>query len=369
MQKLNFIDLSKQQKVISADLTSRIAKVLKDGQYLFGQEVEELEVKLAKRTGTKYCVSVGSGTDALIIALMSMDIGHGDEVIVPAFTFAATIEAVLLVGATPVLADIEPASCNICCLSIIEKISSKTKAIIPVSLYGQMAKLDDIMRLKSGYPNIQVLEDAAQSFGATRHGLKSCGASDIACTSFFPSKPLGAYGDGGAIFTNNSALARRCKRLRNHGQEGKYNHVELGLLSRLDTIQAAILLSKLEVFDDEVNTRLLLSKKYEKKCDSIGLAYVKTSAGNTNLRAQYTILTPAENDRDELVEFLSNSGIPTAIHYPKALHKYIPYKAYGNNDLINSESIANRVISLPFHPYISDGEVDMIFEAITNYVS
>ena len=226
-----------------------------------------------------------------------------------------------------------------------------------MSLYGQMAKIDEIMRLKSEYPNIQVLEDAAQSFGATRHGLKSCGASDIACTSFFPSKPLGAYGDGGAIFTNSSILARRCIRLRNHGQEGKYNHVELGLLSRLDTIQAAILLSKLEVFDDEVKSRLLLSKTYEKMCDNIGLEYVKTSDGNTNLRAQYTILMPTDNERFEFVKFLSNSGIPTAIHYPKALHKYIPYESYGSNDLTNSESIADRVISLPFHPYISDGKL------------
>ena len=185
---------------------------------------------------------------------------------------------------------------------------------------------------------------------------------------FFSSKPLGAYGDGGAIFTNNSSLARRCIRLRNHGQEGKYNHVELGLLSRLDTIQAAILLSKLEVFDDEVNSSCHFLKRMNKCVIVSAFRMLKHLLVILICVHKYSLIMPTDNDRNELAEFLSNSGIPTAIHYPKALHKYIPYGSYGNNDLTNSESIADRVISLPFHPYISDGEVDIIFEAITKYV-
>lgn len=369
MQKLKFIDLGAQYRLNSHNVKSRIEKVLDHGQFIFGEEVEELELKLAEIVRVNHCITVGSGTDALIISLMALNIGVGDEVIIPAFTFAATIEAVLLVGATPVLADVDPITCNICYSSVKEKLNTKTKAIIPVSLFGQMAPLEEIMHLASSFRNVKVIEDAAQSFGAKRLGLESCSVTDIACTSFFPSKPLGCYGDGGALFTNDAKLDERIKRLRNHGQDGRrYNHVELGLLSRLDTLQAAVLLAKLDNFEEEINLRYHLSKIYEARCEAVNLDYVKTMAGNTNVRAQFTVFTPPKKDRQSFIDHLSCKGIPTAVHYPKPLHKYKPFKKYSCSNLKNAELLANTVLSLPFHPYISEQEIEYIFEGISEYV-
>ena len=257
-----FIDLKTQYRALQSQIQERINRVLEHGQYIMGPEVKELEEKLAAYTGAKHCITVASGTEALLISLMALAIKPGDEIITTPFTFVATAEVIVLLGAKPVFVDIEPDTCNIDASKIEEKITNRTKAIMPVSLYGQPADIDEINAIAARHGNIPVVEDAAQSFGATYKGKKSCNLSTIGCTSFFPSKPLGCYGDGGAIFTNDDAIAQACKEIRVHGQSARYVHTRVGVGGRMDTLQCAIVLAKLERFDWEIEQRIKIGQRY-----------------------------------------------------------------------------------------------------------
>jgi UDP-2-acetamido-2-deoxy-ribo-hexuluronate aminotransferase len=259
---LDFIDLKTQQDALRPGLEQKIQRVLQHGQYILGPEVRELEQRLAAYTGAQHCITVSSGTDALLISLMALGIGPGDEVITTPFTFVATVEVIVLVGATPVFVDIAPDSCNMNAALIEAKITQRTKAIMPVSLYGQPADMDEINAIAARHGDIPVIEDAAQSFGATYRGKQSCNLSSIGCTSFFPSKPLGCYGDGGAIFTSDDAIAQACREIRVHGQSKRYVHSRIGVGGRMDTLQAAIILAKLEGFPDEVARRQAVARRY-----------------------------------------------------------------------------------------------------------
>ncbi len=373
---MQFIDLKTQQDRIRSELDRRIHSVLEHGQYILGPEVNELEERLATYTGAKYCISCGNGTDALMIAQMAIGIGPGDEVIVPGFSYIATAETVALLGAKPVYVDIDPRTYNLNAALLEKAITTRTKAIIPVSLFGQCADFDSInmvveshnkLRLESGGQNpIIVIEDAAQSFGASYKGRKSCSLSTIACTSFFPSKPLGCYGDGGAIFTSDDELATIIRQIARHGQDRRYHHVRVGVNSRLDTLQAAIILAKLDIFDEELELRQQVADEYL-KCfseynEQIILPYVESQ--NTSVWAQFTL--QVEN-RDEVQKVLNEAGIPTAVHYPIPLNKQ-PAVADMQIGLPVGDSVAKQVISLPMHPYFSDGQQLKVVEAFRGYV-
>ena len=321
---IDFIDLKAQQILIKNKIDAGIQRVLAHGQYILGPEVAELEQRLAEFTGSKHCISVANGTDALQIAQMALGIGPGDEVITPGFTYIATAETVALLGAKPVYVDINPNTYNLDPALLEAAITRRTKAIIPVSLYGQCADFDAInaIALKHGIP---VIEDAAQSFGATYKGQKSCNLSTIACTSFFPSKPLGCYGDGGAIFTSDDELAKVMRQIARHGQDRRYHHIRVGVNSRLDTLQAAILLPKLDILDGEIAMRQQVAARYSSlivateasdEGYSVVTPYVESS--NTSVFAQYTIRV---NDRDKVQQRLHAAGIATAVHYPIPLNR------------------------------------------------
>lgn len=359
---MEFIDLKTQYQRLKADIDAGIQRVLDHGQYILGPEVAELEEKLAAYTGSKYCISVANGTDALQIAQMALGIGHGDEVITPGFTYIATAETVALLGAKPVYVDIDPRTYNLDPALLEAAITPRTKAIVPVSLYGQCADFDAINAIAAKH-GIPVIEDAAQSFGATYKGRKSCNLSTIACASFFPSKPLGCYGDGGAIFTNDDELAKVMRQISRHGQDRRYHHVRVGVNSRLDTLQAAILLPKLAVLDEELKARQQVADTYNnllKSHTSIPVSHPReggdpSSASlitpyiepyNTCAWAQYTIQVP---NREGLQEQLKQAGIPTAVHYPIPLNKQ-PAVADDNVKLPVGDAVAQRVLSLPMHP-------------------
>lgn len=363
---MQFIDLAAQQARIKDKIDATIAKVLAHGQYILGPEVNELEEKLADYTGAKYCITVANGTDALQIAQMALGIGPGDEVITPGFTYIATAETVALLGAKPVCVDIDPKTYNLDPNLLEAAITPRTKAIIPVSLYGQCADFDAINAIADKY-NIPVIEDAAQSFGATYKGRKSCNLSTIACTSFFPSKPFGCYGDGGAIFTNDDELALVMRQIARHGQDRRYHHIRIGVNSRLDTIQAAILLVKLDIFDEELKSREFFAELYHKllqKGEKKGLILPSVTVNKKSAWAQYTI---SSDYRDELIKHLKKKNIPTAIHYPFPINKQPIFKdqkkqlEYGNR-------AATSVFSVPFHPYLTKAEVESIAEAILEYL-
>jgi len=314
--------------------------------------VAELEDKLAQYTGAKHCITVSSGTDALLLSLMGLGIGPGDEVITTPFTFVATAEVIVLVGAKPVFVDIKPDTCNIDSRLIEEKITAQTKAIMPVSLYGQPADMDEINAIAARNGNIPVIEDAAQSFGATFKGRKSCNLSTIGCTSFFPSKPLGCYGDGGAIFTNDDNLAQTFKELRVHGQSERYVHTRIGVGARMDSIQCAVLLAKLQRFEWEIDRRLEIGARYNEAMDEAGIERVKQRSDRTSVFAQYTLMSP---DRDALIATLKEQGIPTAVHYPIPLNEQPAYKRLCCPDCTPiAQQIAKRVISLPMGPDLSE---------------
>ncbi|MBP59131.1 MULTISPECIES: DegT/DnrJ/EryC1/StrS family aminotransferase [Idiomarina] len=353
---MQFIDLAAQQARIKDKIDAGITRVLAHGKYILGPEVQELEEKLAEYTGAKYCITVANGTDALQIAQMALGIGPGDEVITPGFTYIATAETVALLGAKPVYVDIDPKTYNIDPSLIEEAITEKTKAIIPVSLYGQPADFDRINEVANKY-NIPVIEDAAQSFGATYKGKKSCNLSTIACTSFFPSKPLGCYGDGGAIFTNDEGLATVMRQIARHGQERRYHHVRVGVNSRLDTMQAAILLPKLDILDDEIGLRNRAAENYTQLLNEAGLSSTPfVEIFNTSAWAQYTIQV---DNRDLVQEKLKNEGIPTAVHYPIPLNKQ-PAVGKKLSNLDVGDILAKKVISLPMHPYIDQKTIELI---------
>ncbi len=369
IKKIEFIDLKTQYANLKEAIDVRIHRVLDHGQYIMGPEVYELEKKLEAYTGAKHCITVASGTEALLIALMALGIKPGDEVITTPFTFAATAEVIVLLGAIPVFVDIQPDTCNIDPSLIETAISSKTKAIMPVSLYGQVADMDEINPIAARHGHIPVIEDAAQSFGATYKTHKSCNLSTIGCTSFFPSKPLGCYGDGGALFTNDDALAKIMREIRIHGQEKRYHHTRIGVGGRMDTLQCAIVLAKLDCFDWEIQQRIQVGDRYLKLLKT--MSHVKqpvVSSDRTCVWAQFTI--QVEN-REAVIEQLKAEGIPTAVHYPIPLHRQPAYRDLCriSGNLENSEAAALRVLSLAMHPYIELETQKCIVQALAKMVT
>ncbi|PWW37682.1 UDP-2-acetamido-2-deoxy-ribo-hexuluronate aminotransferase [Idiomarina loihiensis] len=357
---MQFIDLAAQQARIKDKIDAGIARVLAHGKYILGPEVQELEEKLANYTGAKYCITVANGTDALQIAQMALGIGPGDEVITPGFTYIATAETVALLGAKPVYVDIDPKTYNIDPELIEAAITEKTKAIIPVSLYGQPADFDRINEIANKY-NIPVIEDGAQSFGATYKGKKSCNLSTIACTSFFPSKPLGCYGDGGAIFTNDEELAAVMRQIARHGQDRRYHHIRVGINSRLDTLQATILLPKLNILDDEIGLRNTVAESYTRLLNEAGVNSTPfIEPHNTSAWAQYTIQV---DNRSEVQEKLKSKGIPTTVHYPIPLNKQ-PAVENKTSNLNVGDTVAEKVISLPMHPYLDYSSQGLVIKAL-----
>ena len=357
---IHFFDLEEQHARVRVAVESNIAKVLEHGKYILGPEVQELEERLADYTSTKHCISCGNGTDALQIALMAIGVGVGDEVITPAFSYIAAAEAIKLLGAKPIYIDVDVNTFNVNTSLIESLITPKTKAIIPVSLFGQPADFDIINELADRYA-ITVIEDAAQSFGSTYKLKKSCNLSTIACTSFFPTKPLGCYGDGGAIFTSTEDLATKIRQIARHGQDRRYSHLRLGVNSRLDTIQAAILLAKLEVLDEEIKNRETLAQLYSKVLMSnpdIRVPIIQSQ--NQSAWAQYTILC---DDRKKIQDTLKNNGIPTAVHYPLPVYKQPSVKEIDVHCPI-SDCLSKQVLSLPLHSYIEDEEKDKILTAL-----
>ncbi len=353
---IEFIDLKTQQARIKDKIDAGIQRVLAHGQYILGPEVAELEEKLAAFVGAKYCITCANGTDALQIAQMALGIGPGDEVITPGFTYIATAETVALLGAKPVYVDIDPRTYNLDPQLLEAAITPRTKAIIPVSLYGQCADFDAINAIAGKY-GIPVIEDAAQSFGATYKGKRSCNLTTIACTSFFPSKPLGCYGDGGAIFTNDEDLAKVIRQIARHGQDRRYHHIRVGVNSRLDTLQAAVLLPKLEIFSAEIELRNQVAQSYTKLLNESGITTTPfIEAHNTSAWAQYTIRV---NDRDQVQQQLKEAGIPTAVHYPIPLNKQ-PAVADTNVCLPIGDKVAEQVMSLPMHPYMSEENLQRV---------
>ena len=346
-----FIDLKTQYRELKPQIQERINRVLEHGQYIMGPEVVELETRLAEYTGAKHCITVASGTEALLISLMALDIGPGDEVITTPFTFVATAEVIVLLGAKPVFVDIEPDTCNINAALIEKKITTKTRAIIPVSLYGQPADMDEINEIACCYGNIPVIEDAAQSFGAMYKGRKSCNLSTIGCTSFFPSKPLGCYGDGGAIFTSDEILATRMRQIRVHGQSERYVHTEIGVGGRMDTLQCAIVLAKLERFDWELKQRQIIGERYNQYLNYSDVKHVQQRSDRTSVFAQYTIF---HEDRSKVQSLLSSLSIPTAIHYPIPLNEQLAYRSLCCPECTPIASYASKtVISLPLSAYLT----------------
>lgn len=357
---MEFIDLAAQQARIKEKIDAGIQRVLAHGQYILGPEVAELEEKLAAFVGAKHCISVANGTDALQIVQMAFGIGPGDEVITPGFTYIATAETVALLGAKPVYVDVCPQTYNLDPAKLEAAITAKTKAIIPVSLYGQCADFDEINVIANKY-GIPVIEDAAQSFGASYKGKMSCNLSTVATTSFFPSKPLGCYGDGGAIFTNDDELALVMRQIARHGQDRRYHHIRVGVNSRLDTLQAAILLPKLDILAEEIELRQKIASQYNQLLNEAGIhttPFVETH--NISAWAQYTI--QVEN-RDELQAKLKDLGIPTAVHYPIPLNKQ-PAVADSSVSLPVGDAIAEKVVSLPFHPYMAVNDIAQVCAAL-----
>ncbi|MDD3266251.1 MAG: DegT/DnrJ/EryC1/StrS family aminotransferase [Burkholderiales bacterium] len=362
---MQFIDLKKQYELIKDDVLNEINQVLESGQYIMGDKVPELERVLSDYNGSKHCIGVCDGTKALLIALMALDIKAGDEVIVPAFTFIATASMVSLLGAIPVFADVDKKTYNLDPNKIEQLITSKTKVIIPVSLYGQCADYDAINAIAARH-NLVVIEDGAQSFGATYKGRQSCNLTTVATTSFFPSKPLGCYGDGGAIFTNDDELAQKIHWIRIHGQDKRYHHAVLGLNGRLDTLQAGILLSKMRIFANEVKLRAEVANRYNVLLNDANCITPFLAAGNTSVYAQYSLLI---DDRDGLIKHLNDNGIPTAVHYPIPLHKQpIFTQNYHGQDLSVSEEVASKIVSLPMHPYLDHNTQDKIIEAVKSFI-
>jgi UDP-2-acetamido-2-deoxy-ribo-hexuluronate aminotransferase len=357
---MQFIDLAAQQARIKDKIDANIQKVLAHGKYISGPEVTELEEKLAAFTGAKHCITCANGTDALQIAQMALGIGPGDEVITPGFTYIATAETVALLRAKPVYVDIDPRTYNLDPTKLEAAITPRTKAIIPVSLYGQCADFDAINAIADKH-GIPVIEDAAQSFGASYKGKKSCNLSTIATTSFFPSKPLGGYGDGGAMFTNDDELAKVLRQIASHGQERRYHHIRVGVNSRLDTLQAAILLPKLELLGEEIQLRNQVAENYTRLLNEAGIATTPfVEKHNVSAWAQYTIRVA---NREAVQAKLKKAGIPTAVYYPAPLNKQ-PAVADEAASLPVGDEMAGTVMSLPMHPYMSSDELKKVVASL-----
>lgn len=372
---MQFIDLKVQQAAIQVDLNRRIADVLAHGQYIMGPEVAELERALASYVGVRHCATVASGTEALLIALMAIGVGQGDEVITTPFTFVATAEVIVLLGATPVFVDVEPHTANIDVSQIERKISSRTKAILPVSLYGQVANIDEINALASAHGNLPVIEDGAQSFGASYRGRKSCGLSTFGATSFFPSKPLGCYGDGGALFSDDDHLMAAAREIRVHGQSKRYVHTRIGVGGRMDTLQCAIVLAKWPRFAWEITERERIGTRYGKLLAEAGIDFRPLDArevgadlagprsltvlpDRSSVHAQYTILVP---NRARVQDNLASANIPTAVHYPVPLNEQPAYRDLCKGDPTPVSSwLARHVISLPMGPDLSEADQETV---------
>ena len=362
--KINFIDLKRQYVKYKAEIDLGIAEVLDSTQFIMGAKVDELERVLCNYVGVRYGIGVSSGTDAILLALMAYGIKGGDEVILPPFTFIATAEVISLLGARPVFVDIDEKTYNINPAMIEEKITNRTKGIIPVSLYGQVADMDTINSIAEKH-GLFVIEDACQSFGAMYKGKKSCGLPDIGVTSFFPSKPLGCYGDGGMVFTDDEDIAKRIKSLRVHGQEKRYQHKYIGINGRLDTIQAAVLLAKFHYLGEEIKLRETKGTYFtERLKDVVTTPFIEKH--NTTVYAQYSIRT---GKRDALSKYLNDSGVPTAIHYPVPLHQQVAfsYLGYKEGDFPVSEIVSKEILSLPMSPFILQDEQDYVIEKIREY--
>lgn len=360
---LPFIDLQAQYAALKSTIDARIQRVLDHGQYIMGPEVKELETALAARAGTRHCVTVASGTEALLIALMTLDLQPGDEVITTPFTFAATAETIVLLGGVPVFVDIEPDSCNLDASLVEAAITPRTKAIMPVSLYGQVCDMDVINAIAAKHGGIAVIEDAAQSFGASYKGRKSCGLSTWGATSFFPSKPLGCYGDGGALFTDDDALAQAAREIRVHGQSQRYTHTRVGVGGRMDTLQCAVVLGKLERFEWEVARRLAIGERYQQAIADLPLQRLAVRDDRDCVWAQFTVQV---DGRERVVEALKQAGIPTAIHYPRPLHRQPAYEQRCRvaTPLTNAEAAAQRVMSLPMSADLTEAQQDQIVAAL-----
>jgi UDP-2-acetamido-2-deoxy-ribo-hexuluronate aminotransferase len=358
-----FVDLKTQYTALRESIDARMRAVLEHGQYILGPEVAELEERLAVYTDARHCVTCASGTEALLIALLALDLKPGDEVITTPFTFVATAEMIVLIGAVPVFVDIEPDTCNIDASRIEAAVTPQTRAIMPVSLYGQPADMDEINAIAAQH-GLHVIEDAAQSFGATYKGRRSCNLSTIGCTSFFPSKPLGCYGDGGALFTDDDSLAETMRDIRVHGQPKRYYHTRIGVGGRMDTLQCAVLLAKLERFDWEVAKREEVARRYDTllKDRAPRLSLLTVRPDRTSVYAQYTVLA---RDRAQLESRLQEQGIPTAVHYPVPLHLQPAYARYGVEGRFPvSESVATEVISLPMYPDLAPAVQDQVVSAL-----
>ena len=365
---MQFTDLKAQYAALKTSIDARIQRVLDHGQYIMGPEVKEMEAALAAYTGAPHCVAVASGTEALLIALMAIGLKPGDEVITTPFTFVATAEVIVLLGGRPVYVDIEPGTCNIDVKGIEARITPRTRAIMPVSLYGQVADMDEINAVAARH-GLVVIEDAAQSFGATYRDRKSCNVSTIAATSFFPSKPLGCYGDGGALFSNDDAIAQAAREIRVHGQSGRYHHTRVGVGGRMDTLQCAVVLAKLERFGWELERRKALGDRYGRLIRDSGapVQLLTVRPDRDCVWAQYTVMV---DRRPQVQAALQAAGIPTAVHYPKPLHHQPAYAADCCPEC-NPHSIAaaQRVLSLPMSADLTEADQDRVVEALARAVT
>ncbi len=356
---MQFTDLKTQYAALKPSIDARIQRVLDHGQYIMGPEVKELEAALAAFTGSRHCITVASGTEALLIALMALELQPGDEVITTPFTFAATAETIVLAGCKPVFVDIEPDTCNIDASLIETRVTARTRAIMPVGLYGQVADMAEINAIAARH-GLAVIEDAAQSFGALYQGRRSCALSTFGATSFFPSKPLGCYGDGGALFTDNDALAQAAREIRVHGQSARYTHTRVGVGGRMDTLQCAVVLGKLERFEWELQRRAEIGARYRSLLE--GVEQVAVRPDRNSVWAQYTVMV---DRRADVQAALQAAGVPTAVHYPKPLHLQPAYAAHGGpHDCPVSSVLSQRVLSLPMSADLSASDQDSVVAAL-----
>lgn len=361
MSALPFIDLASQYQALKPRIAERMQRVLDHGQYIMGPEVAELEGQLTAFTGARHCITVSSGTEALLIALMAQGVKPGDEVITTPFTFAATAEVIVLLGAVPVFVDIEPDTCNLDVSQVEARITPRTRAIMPVSLYGQVADMAPLNDIAARH-GLAVIEDAAQSFGATYQGRRSGALSTFGCTSFFPSKPLGCYGDGGAIFTSDETLAQACREIRVHGQSARYTHTRVGVGGRMDTLQCAVVLAKLERFGWELQRRAEIGARYAALLAGSGVQLLAVRPDRDCVWGQYTVFV---DRRAHVQARLQAQGIPTAVHYPKPLHRQPAYAAFsGDGHFPRSDAASERVMSLPMSADLTEAQQDRVAQAL-----
>ncbi|RMG61351.1 MAG: DegT/DnrJ/EryC1/StrS family aminotransferase [Deltaproteobacteria bacterium] len=361
---MDFINLKAQYEAYRDEIEKEIRDVISSQRFILGEKGRTLEETLARYAGMKFAVGCGSGTDALILSLMALGVGKGDEVITTPFTFIATAEAVALLGARPVFVDIDPETFNIDPSAVEEKITVRTRGIIAVDIFGHPADYERLREVASDY-GLFVVQDGAQSFGAKRNGLTSPGMGDVGITSFFPAKPLGCFGEGGMVFTNDERIAKKVEALRNHGQTGRYVHRYLGKNSRLDELQAAVLLAKFRHFDEEIRLRQKKAQRYREGLDGT-VRFQKVEEGVLSTFAQFTIL---HDDRDALARYLADRGIPTAIHYPTPLHlqECFSYLEYREGDFPVAEDISRKVLSLPFSAFITEEEQERVIRAVVTF--